>query len=152
MSEKRKKRKKKEKTKFLIDYDLPEKDKCRQQFYRKLKNPEFKGTKSTRSVVLTGNPRKAAAIYKKASKCRKSNLYIVKKTKTIIPLLFFAFASEIAKRAGSYLPRMHNFYIPFFGINIKPYDTSLLLKSSPMYFVWSLKLSISTIEVYSINS
>ena len=78
MSEKRKKRKKKEKPQFLIDYDLPEKGKCRQQFYRKLKNPEFKGTKSTRSVLLTGNPRKAAAIHKKASKCGKSNLYIVK--------------------------------------------------------------------------
>ena len=81
MSEKKKTKKKKEKWQYLIDYDLPKDSQCRSQFYRKLKNPKFKGTKSTKSVILSDNLEKAAAIHKKASNCGKSNLYKVKKLK-----------------------------------------------------------------------
>lgn len=81
MSEKKKTKKMKEEWQFLIDYDLPKGSRCTQQFYRKLKTPKFKGTKSTKSVILSNNLKKAAAIHKKASNCGKSNLYKVKKLK-----------------------------------------------------------------------
>lgn len=81
MSEKKKTKKMKEEWQFLIDYDLMKDSPCRQQFYRKLKNPKFKVTKSTKSVILSNNLKKAAAIHKKASNCGKSNLYKVKKLK-----------------------------------------------------------------------
>jgi len=81
LSEKKKtKKKKKEPVMFLIDYDLP-KSRCRNQFYRKLKDPEIKGTKSTRSVILSNDLEKAKTIHKKAKKCGRSNLYKVKKLK-----------------------------------------------------------------------
>ena len=83
MSEKKKKknRKKKEESTFLIDYDLPINSQCRQKFYRKMKDPKFKAVKSTKSVILSNDLKKAKAIHKKASNCGKSNLYRVKKLK-----------------------------------------------------------------------
>ncbi len=53
----------------------------RKQFYQKLKDPKFKGARSTRSVIVLDNLEKAKTIYKKASNCGKSNLYRVKKVK-----------------------------------------------------------------------
>jgi len=82
LSEKKKTvKKKKDPLLFLIDYDLPKKSRCRQQFYRKIKDPKFKGTKSTKSVILSNDLEKAKTIHKKASNCGKSNLYKVKKLK-----------------------------------------------------------------------
>lgn len=80
MSEKKTKKKKKESVMYLIDYDLP-KSLCTKEFYRKLKDPKFKGTKSTKSVILSKDLKKAKAIHKNASDCGKSNLYLVKKLK-----------------------------------------------------------------------
>jgi len=78
LPERKKKRKKKKEPQFLVDYDLP-KGKCRREFYRKLKDPKLKGKKSTNSVILSNDLKKAKAIHKKASRCGKSNLYRVKK-------------------------------------------------------------------------
>jgi hypothetical protein len=78
MSEKKKTKKKKKELQFLVDYDLP-KSRCREEFYRKIKLPKLKGSKSTKSVILINDLAKAKAIHKKAKKCGKSNLYQVKK-------------------------------------------------------------------------
>jgi hypothetical protein len=62
-----------------VDYDLP-KSNCRREFYRKLKDPKLKAKKSTQSVLLSNDLKKAKAIHKKAKRCGKSNLYkVVKK-------------------------------------------------------------------------
>jgi len=83
MSEKKKtKKKKKEPAMFIVDYDLPQKNRqCREQFYKKLKDPELKGIKkSSKSVIMSGDLEKAKNIRKKASSCGgKANLYKVKK-------------------------------------------------------------------------
>ena len=71
-------RKKEDEPRFLVDYDLPQKERCTRKFYKKMKDPKFKGCKSTNSVVLTDDREKARAIHKKASKCGKSNLYKIK--------------------------------------------------------------------------
>jgi hypothetical protein len=74
-----KKKLKKKDPQFLVDYDLP-KNRCRKKFYRKLKDPKLKGKKSTMSVLLMNDLKKAKAIHKKAKRCGKSNLYkVVKK-------------------------------------------------------------------------
>jgi hypothetical protein len=79
MSEKKPRKKKNEEI-YLIDFDIPQKNKkCRQKFYRKINKPEFKVDKSTKSVLLTSNKKKAKAINRKASSCGKSNIYRVKK-------------------------------------------------------------------------
>ena len=80
-SKKKRKKKQEEPQQFLINFDLPN-DKCRRQFYQKLKDPKFKTKKSTDSVILTNDLKKAKAIHKKASNCGKANLYKVKKLKT----------------------------------------------------------------------
>jgi len=64
---------------YLIDYDLPQHSKCGQQFYRKVRNPRFKGNKSTKSVILSDDLENAKVIHKKASRCGKSNMYRVEK-------------------------------------------------------------------------
>ena len=81
MSEKKKNRKKKKEPMFLIDYDLPKNSQCRQQFYRKLKSLKSDATKSTKSVVLFKDPKKAVAIHKKAHSCGKAGLYKVRQLK-----------------------------------------------------------------------
>ena len=67
---------------FLIDYDLPKKNRqCRGQFYKKLKDPKLKGIKkSSKSVIMSGDLEKAKKIRKKASSCGgKANLYKAEK-------------------------------------------------------------------------
>jgi len=78
MSEKKKTKKKQET--YLVDYDLPKNNSCRGQFYRKLKTTNFEG-KSTRSVVISKDLKKATAIYRKAAACGTANIYKVKKKK-----------------------------------------------------------------------
>jgi hypothetical protein len=81
-SKKKKRKKKREKPHlFIVDYDLPS-GKCRKQFYQQLKDSKLKTKKSTASVILTNDLKKAKAIHKKASNCGKANLYKVKKLKT----------------------------------------------------------------------
>jgi hypothetical protein len=64
----------------LVDYDIPQKNKkCKQEFYRKINTPEFKAVKSTDSVIVTNDKKKAKAINKKASSCGRSNIYSVQK-------------------------------------------------------------------------
>jgi hypothetical protein len=72
--------KKKNEKMYLVDYDIPQKNKkCKQEFYRKINTPEFKAAKSTNSVILTTDKKKAKAIHKKASGCGRSNVYIVQR-------------------------------------------------------------------------
>jgi hypothetical protein len=74
--------KKKNEKKYLVDYDIPQKNKkCKQKFYRKINTPELKAAKSTDSVIVTNDKKKAKAINKKASACGKSNIYSVQKIK-----------------------------------------------------------------------
>jgi hypothetical protein len=81
--EKKKKRrtsvKKKTEQLFLIDFDLPQKSKCRRKFYKKKKDLNLGNSNSTRSVILTKDKKKAIAIHKKAKKCGVANFYMVKK-------------------------------------------------------------------------
>ena len=76
---KKKKKTKKEKQEFLIDWDLPKKSACRTKFYRELRNPKLKKTKSTQSVVLSNDAASAKRIHRKAKRCGRSNLYRVEK-------------------------------------------------------------------------
>jgi hypothetical protein len=85
MSEKKTRKKVREKKNekiYLVDYDLPQKNKkCRQEFYRKISTPKFKTNKSTNSVILTNDKKKAKALHRKASSCGTSNIYSVRKMK-----------------------------------------------------------------------
>jgi hypothetical protein len=72
--------KKKNEKMYLVDYDIAQKNKkCKQEFYRKINTPEFKTAKSSKSVLLVKDKKKAQAINKKASSCGRSNIYSVQK-------------------------------------------------------------------------
>lgn len=73
MSERRKR-------KFLVDYDLPENAEGRKQFYQKLRNPELRVKKSTKSVIITDSLKSAQIIHEKVrSRGGRSHIYKVKK-------------------------------------------------------------------------
>ena len=64
---------------YLLDFDKPAKCPDRQAFYRKLRSPKYRPKKSTKSVLLFDDPKKAGVILKKARVCGAANLYRVKK-------------------------------------------------------------------------
>jgi hypothetical protein len=79
--EKTKKKNKTRNEKYLVCYDLPKNAACTQDIYHVIKNQKPRAKKSTRSVLIFSDPKKAKEIHKKAKKCGQSSLFKVKNPK-----------------------------------------------------------------------
>jgi spermidine synthase len=67
---------------WLVDYDLPVHESCRQDFYRQVRKvmneTGLANTSSSKSVIVTKNEKTAQTVYNLAKQCGRAHLYEAK--------------------------------------------------------------------------